>query len=58
MNGNQLFSEINNLLDFSNKRILVTGVASGIGKATTLLLSQQGTDLILTVRGLKHFALI
>lgn len=39
--------EMNNLLDFSNKRILVTGAASGIGKATTLLLSQQGADLIL-----------
>ncbi len=38
---------MNNLLDFSNKRILVTGAASGIGKATTLLLSQQGADLIL-----------
>lgn len=36
-----------NPLDFTNKRILVTGAASGIGKATTLLLSQLGADLIL-----------
>lgn len=36
-----------NLLDFTGKRILVTGAASGIGKATTLLLSKQGADLIL-----------
>lgn len=35
------------LLDFTGKRILVTGAASGIGRATTLLLSQQGADLIL-----------
>ena len=47
MNGNQHITEMNKLLDFSNKRILVTGAASGIGKATTLLLSQQGADLIL-----------
>ena len=38
---------MNNLLDFSNKRILVTGAASGIGKATALLLSRQGADLVL-----------
>ena len=36
-----------NLLDFTGKRILVTGAASGIGRATALLLSQQGADLIL-----------
>lgn len=36
-----------NLLDFTGKRILVTGAASGIGKATALLLSQLGADLIL-----------
>lgn len=36
-----------NLLDFTGKRILVTGAASGIGRATTLLLTQQGADLIL-----------
>ena len=36
-----------NLLDFTGKRILVTGAASGIGRATTFLLSQQGADLIL-----------
>ena len=36
-----------NLLDFTGKRIFVTGAASGIGKATALLLSQLGADLIL-----------
>jgi NAD(P)-dependent dehydrogenase (short-subunit alcohol dehydrogenase family) len=36
-----------NILDFTGKRILVTGAASGIGKATALLLSQFGADLIL-----------
>lgn len=35
------------LLDFTGKRILVTGAASGIGRATALLLSQQGADLLL-----------
>jgi len=36
-----------NLLDFTGKRILVTGAASGIGKATALLLSKLGANLIL-----------
>lgn len=36
-----------NLLDFTGKRILVTGAASGIGKATALLLSRLGASLIL-----------
>lgn len=35
------------LLDFTGKRILVTGAASGIGKATALLLSKLGANLIL-----------
>lgn len=36
-----------NPLDFTNNKILVTGAASGIGKATILLLSQLGANLIL-----------
>lgn len=36
-----------NLLDFTGKRVLVTGAASGIGKATALLLSKLGANLIL-----------
>lgn len=47
MNGKQIIIVMNKLLDFANKRILVTGAASGIGRATALLLSQQGADLIL-----------
>ena len=36
-----------NLLDFTGKRILLTGAASGIGRSTALLLSKLGADLIL-----------
>ena len=34
----------------NNKRILITGAASGIGKATAVLCSQMGADLILVDR--------
>ena len=44
-----------NLLDFTGKRILVTGAASGIGKATALLLSQLGADLILADMNMKDW---
>lgn len=45
------------LLDFTGKRILVTGAASGIGKSTALLLSKLGANLILAdinMEGLKE----
>jgi len=35
------------LIDLSGRRYLVTGAASGIGKATSLLLSQMGAELLL-----------
>lgn len=34
-------------LDFHGKHILVTGAASGIGRATAVMLSKLGADLIL-----------
>ncbi len=37
-------------LDMRGKRALVTGAASGIGKATALVLAQLGADLLLTDR--------
>jgi len=39
-----------NLLDFSNKKILVTGASSGIGKTTAIYLSNLGASLVLQGR--------
>ena len=39
-----------NLLDFSKKRILITGASSGIGRETAVLLSKLGADLLLVGR--------
>jgi NAD(P)-dependent dehydrogenase (short-subunit alcohol dehydrogenase family) len=36
-----------NFFDFSNKNILITGAANGIGKQTAIQLSQAGANLIL-----------
>ncbi len=39
-----------NLIDLSEKKILVVGASSGIGKQTAILLSQVGAQLILVAR--------
>jgi NAD(P)-dependent dehydrogenase (short-subunit alcohol dehydrogenase family) len=41
---------IKNPLDFSNKRVLITGASTGIGRACALLLSQLGAKLVLNGR--------
>jgi NAD(P)-dependent dehydrogenase (short-subunit alcohol dehydrogenase family) len=41
---------IKNPLDFSNKRVLITGASTGIGRACALLLSQLGAQLVLNGR--------
>ena len=47
------------VLDLSGRRYLVTGAASGIGRAASLLLAECGAELILldlTEDGLKEVA--
>jgi short-subunit dehydrogenase len=41
------------VMQFANKNIWITGAASGMGKATALLLAQKKANLILTDRDLK-----
>lgn len=42
-----------NFLDFSNKKIMVVGASSGIGRATAILLAQLGASLVLVARNLS-----
>ncbi len=39
-----------NLIDLKDRRILVTGASSGLGRETAILLSQLGATLTLTGR--------
>lgn len=39
-----------NLMDLTDKRIIVTGASSGIGRATSILLSKLGATLIMIAR--------
>lgn len=43
-----------NPLDFSNKKILITGASSGIGRATAIYLSKLGAQLVLNGRNEKR----
>jgi NAD(P)-dependent dehydrogenase (short-subunit alcohol dehydrogenase family) len=42
-----------NLISLVNKRIMVTGASSGIGKATAILCSQLGADMVLVARNIE-----
>ncbi|WP_413732624.1 MULTISPECIES: SDR family NAD(P)-dependent oxidoreductase [unclassified Shewanella] len=46
----------NDLLDVSDKHILITGASSGIGKATALMLSRLGAVLTITGRDSNRLA--
>ena len=39
--------QVPNLINLENKRFLVTGAASGLGRATSILLSRLGAELVL-----------
>ena len=41
---------MNNLIDLTNKHILVVGASSGIGKQTAIILSSVGAKLSLVAR--------
>ena len=43
-----------NPLDLSNKKILITGASSGMGKATSIYLSKLGAQIVATGRNLKR----
>ena len=42
------------LLDFTGKKILVTGASSGIGRSTAIRLSEQGAQVILNGRNVER----
>lgn len=39
-----------NLMDFTNKKYLVTGASSGMGRSTAICLAEQGAQVVLTGR--------
>ena len=38
------------IMSLSNKRVLITGASSGIGKETAILLSKLGAQLVMVAR--------
>ena len=53
--------QVPNLINLENKRFLVTGAASGLGRATSVLLSKLGAELVLVdldENGLKETSLM
>ena len=47
---------MHNPMDLSGKTVLVTGASSGLGRATSILLSQLGARVILVARNLETLA--
>lgn len=43
-----------NFMNFSNKKIMIVGASSGIGRATAILLSQLGASLVLVARNFNR----
>lgn len=42
------------LIDFTNRKVIVTGASGGIGQAVSLLLSELGAQVILIGRNMEH----
>ncbi|MBQ7578685.1 MAG: SDR family oxidoreductase [Synergistaceae bacterium] len=47
---------MNNIFSLDNKKILITGASSGIGRATAIMCSQMGAELIITGRNQERLA--